>query len=135
MFFGKKVLNLGCWCGGRAVSFAEKWNVESMHGIDVNKYFIEAAKLFSSKRRNKKIKYDFKVGFDAAWELDFWGRFRRGVESAQAGLGATLTNYDDILVSLTAEVASTYVNLRIAEERLAVAYENLEIQKLLNFVN
>ncbi|MEJ2233733.1 MAG: efflux transporter outer membrane subunit [Syntrophobacterales bacterium] len=73
--------------------------------------------------------YDYQIGFDAAWELDFWGRFRRGVESASASLYATVANYDDVLVSLTAEVARTYVVIRTFEKRLAVARENVRLQK------
>ena len=38
------------------------------------------------------------IGLDAAWELDFWGRFRRGVESAGANLGASIADYDNALV-------------------------------------
>ncbi len=45
------------------------------------------------------------IGFDAAWEMDFWGKFRRSIESADASLIADIANYDDILVTLTAEVA------------------------------
>lgn len=63
---GKKILVLGCWCGGKTVSYAEGWNVKSMCGIDVNEYFIKAAILFSSKRENKNINYDFRVGFGEA---------------------------------------------------------------------
>jgi ubiquinone/menaquinone biosynthesis C-methylase UbiE len=63
---GKKVLDLGCWCGGKTVSYAERWNANSMYGIDVNGYFIKAAILFSSRRENKNIKYDFRVGFGEA---------------------------------------------------------------------
>ena len=73
--------------------------------------------------------YDYQIGFDAAWELDFWGRFRRGVESSSASLYATMANYDDILVSLTAEVARTYVVIRTFEKRLEVARENVRLQK------
>jgi len=69
------------------------------------------------------------VGFDAAWELDFWGKFRRAVQSEVANLEASIANYDDILVTLTSEVARTYVVLRTSEERLAVARQNVEIQK------
>jgi len=69
------------------------------------------------------------VGIDAAWELDFWGRFRRGVESASANLGATVADYDNALVSLTAEVARTYMVLRTLEERLAIARSNSVTQK------
>jgi len=63
---GKKVLDLGCWCGGKSVSYAERWSVKSMYGIDVNEYFIKAAVLFSSNRKNKNIKYNFTVGFGEA---------------------------------------------------------------------
>ena len=72
--------------------------------------------------------YNYQMGFDAAWELDFWGRFRRGVESESASLYATMANYDDILVSLTAEVARTYVVIRTFEKRIEVARENVRLQ-------
>jgi len=64
------------------------------------------------------------TGFDAAWELDFWGKFRRGVESADANLIANIASYDDVLVTLTAEVARNYVLIRTLEERLRLAEEN-----------
>ena len=44
-----------------------------------------------------------------AWELDFWGRFRRAVESANASLDASIENYDDVLVLLLAEVSQQYM--------------------------
>ncbi len=69
------------------------------------------------------------AGFDAAWELDFWGRFRRGVESASANLGASIADYDNALVLLTSEVARTYVALRTLEVRLAIAVENTATQR------
>jgi len=72
---------------------------------------------------------NYQAGFDAAWELDFWGRFRRGIESADANLAASVADYDNALVSLTAEVARVYVNIRILEERLKIAYDNIELQK------
>jgi len=73
--------------------------------------------------------YNYQAGFDAAWELDFWGRFRRGVESANANMYTTLANYDDILVSLIAEVARNYFNIRTFEQRLEVARENVKLQE------
>ena len=72
---------------------------------------------------------NYQTGFDAAWELDFWGRYRRGIESADTSLAATVADYDNALVSLTAEVARVYVNIRILEERLKIANENIELQK------
>jgi NodT family efflux transporter outer membrane factor (OMF) lipoprotein len=73
--------------------------------------------------------YNYQLGFDAAWEFDFWGRFRRGVESANASLYTTLANYDDILVSLIAEVARTYFDIRTFEQRLVVTRENVTLQE------
>ncbi len=69
------------------------------------------------------------TSFDAAWELDFWGRFRRGVESADALFAASLASYDDFLVTLTGDVASAYILLRTLEERLDYAESNEKIQQ------
>jgi NodT family efflux transporter outer membrane factor (OMF) lipoprotein len=69
------------------------------------------------------------LGFDAAWELDFWGKFRRGIESADANLIANVASYDDVLVTLTAEVARNYVLIRTLEERIRLARENITIQQ------
>ena len=70
----------------------------------------------------------FQAGFNAAWELDFWGKFRRGVEAADAGLAASIAGYDTLLVLLTAEVSSAYVVIRTLEQRLEYARSNVEIQ-------
>jgi NodT family efflux transporter outer membrane factor (OMF) lipoprotein len=72
---------------------------------------------------------DWQLGFDAAWELDVWGRLRRNIESADATVLASVASYDDVLVSLIAEVASNYVQLRTFEEGLAVTRTNVEIQE------
>jgi len=69
------------------------------------------------------------IGFDAAWELDFWGKFRGSVYSTEALLFADLADYDDILVSLTAEVATTYVNIRTLEERISLSQKNVKLQE------
>lgn len=76
-----------------------------------------------------KFFYNYQLGFDAAWELDFWGRFRRGVESAEANLLASYASYDNALVTLTAEVARAYVLIRTFEERIVIARANVQIQK------
>ncbi|WP_262965406.1 efflux transporter outer membrane subunit [Methylobacter psychrophilus] len=69
------------------------------------------------------------IGFDMGWELDLWGKFRRGVESSVANLEASVAGYDDVLVSLTAEVARTYVLVRTSEIRIQVARDNVKIQE------
>jgi len=71
----------------------------------------------------------YAVGFDAAWELDIFGGVRRSVEAAQANLEASEEDRRDILVSLTAEVAINYIDVRIYQTRLAVATSNLKTQE------
>jgi NodT family efflux transporter outer membrane factor (OMF) lipoprotein len=68
------------------------------------------------------------AGLTANWELDFWGKFRRGIQSADAGLHASIADYDNALVSLTADVATNYIHIRTLEKRLAIARENVRIQ-------
>ncbi|HYA41653.1 MAG TPA: efflux transporter outer membrane subunit [Syntrophobacteraceae bacterium] len=69
------------------------------------------------------------LGSNIAWELDFWGKYRRAVESADATLLASVADYDSALVSLTADAATFYIQVRTLEKRLAFAQENLETQK------
>jgi NodT family efflux transporter outer membrane factor (OMF) lipoprotein len=69
------------------------------------------------------------LSLDAAWELDFWGRFRRGIQSADAVLLASVASYDDVLVTLLAEVARTYVDIRTLERRIELAENNVELQR------
>lgn len=68
------------------------------------------------------------IGLQAAWELDFWGRFRRGVEAADAEVLLTVADYDAVLVTLAAEVATSYVLIRSLEERIGYARANAELQ-------
>jgi NodT family efflux transporter outer membrane factor (OMF) lipoprotein len=69
------------------------------------------------------------IGAQAAWELDFWGKFRRFVESADAQLAASVAGYDDVLVSLTADLATAYIQLRTLEQQLVVARANVQVQQ------
>jgi NodT family efflux transporter outer membrane factor (OMF) lipoprotein len=69
------------------------------------------------------------TGFNATWELDFWGRFRRAVEAADAELDASIENYDDVLVLLLAEVSTSYVDYRTFQQQLRYARENVAAQE------
>jgi NodT family efflux transporter outer membrane factor (OMF) lipoprotein len=71
----------------------------------------------------------YSSGFYASWELDFFGKFRRNIEAANAELDATLAGYDDVMVSLIAEVASTYVSIRTLESQLAIVRGNIAAQE------
>jgi NodT family efflux transporter outer membrane factor (OMF) lipoprotein len=72
---------------------------------------------------------DWEVGFNASWELDVWGKIRRAIESADARLEASVREYDAILVSLIADVATAYVDIRTFEQRLEYARQNVKIQE------
>jgi NodT family efflux transporter outer membrane factor (OMF) lipoprotein len=74
---------------------------------------------------------DWLAGFNLSWELDFWGRFRRAIESANANLDASVENYDAALVTLLADVATNYVQYRVAQQRIKIARANLQTQERL----
>ena len=69
------------------------------------------------------------IGLGANWEIDFWGKFRRAIESGNASWLASVANYDNALVILTASAATSYIQIRTLEKRIAIARENIETQK------
>lgn len=71
----------------------------------------------------------YQVGFDASWELDVFGGVRRSIEAATADLAASEENRRDVMVSLLAEVARNYIELRGLQRQRQVALANLESQK------
>lgn len=71
----------------------------------------------------------YKAGFDASWELDLFGGIRRSVQAAQAEVEASRADLQDVLTSLMAEVAVTYIEVRTYQQRLDVTRTNIEIQK------
>jgi multidrug efflux system outer membrane protein len=68
-------------------------------------------------------------GLDVSWELDVFGRIRREVESATAEMEASVEDYRDVLVTLYAEVALSYIDLRTFQMRLEFATANAEGQR------
>lgn len=70
----------------------------------------------------------YSVGGDAFWEADLWGRVTRSIESADAGLQATVEDYRDVQISLYAELATTYVEVRALQARIAYARSNVGTQ-------
>jgi len=69
------------------------------------------------------------INFGLAWELDFWGRFRRAIEASSADLDASVENYDDVLVTLLGDVASNYVQFRVLEQQIELLNENARFQE------
>ena len=64
-----------------------------------------------------------------SWELDFWGKNRRGIQSSLSSYLSGVAAFYSADVSLTADVANTYINIRNYEELIAVAKTNLALQK------
>jgi NodT family efflux transporter outer membrane factor (OMF) lipoprotein len=71
----------------------------------------------------------FQFGFDANWELDFFGRVRNSVKAATAEVTAAEESGRDVMVTLTAEVARNYVALRGYQRQLAVTRANIDTQR------
>lgn len=69
------------------------------------------------------------VGLNLAWEIDFWGRFRRAVVAAEDTLEANYADYHGVVVSLLGDVARNYVQLRTDERRIALARDNIKLQQ------
>jgi NodT family efflux transporter outer membrane factor (OMF) lipoprotein len=74
--------------------------------------------------------YTALLGFSANWEIDFWGKYRRAILSNDAAFLASYAAYDNALVTLTADIATTYINIRTTEELIQVTKQNIEVQRL-----
>jgi NodT family efflux transporter outer membrane factor (OMF) lipoprotein len=68
-------------------------------------------------------------GFNLNWELDFWGRFRRAVESNAASLEASVADYDETSVTLLGDVANYYAQMRTLEKRIEYTKQNVRLQQ------
>ena len=69
------------------------------------------------------------IAFNIQWEMDFWGRFRRGIESADAAFFASIANQRDGQVLLAAEVATRYYDYKTTLQRIDIARRNIELQE------
>jgi len=69
------------------------------------------------------------ISFDASWEADFWGKYRKAVKEQKAIYVSSIDDYQNALVSLCAEVARTYVTIRTFEELIAQGRQNVRLQE------
>lgn len=69
------------------------------------------------------------LGVTATWELDFWGKYRRAIQSKDANFLSSFAAYDNALVSLTADVATSYIAIRTYQEAIKVTEQNIKLQK------
>jgi outer membrane protein TolC len=109
---------------------------QARRGIAVGNLFPQTQQAFGDYSNNKfstKVENplphpwarNWDGGFTAAWELDFWGLFRRAIEAADAELDSSVEDYDNVLVILLSDVASNYTQLRTFQERLRFAWLNV----------
>jgi NodT family efflux transporter outer membrane factor (OMF) lipoprotein len=69
------------------------------------------------------------LGLTVNWELDFWGKFRRAIESADAAYLSSVANYDFVLVTLLGDVATDYIGIRTLQTQIEIARDNIVKQK------
>ncbi len=109
-------------------------------GIAVGNFYPQLQEIYGNIRNNRQSAAspaagedlnfaDASIGLQASWELDFWGKFRRGIEASDAELLATVADYDSVLVSLVADIATNYVLARSLEERISFAKANVVLQE------
>lgn len=69
------------------------------------------------------------VSIGASWEPDFWGLYRRSIRADDANFLSSLAAYDDALVSLTANIGSTYVAIRTYQAQIATTEQSIAVLK------
>lgn len=77
----------------------------------------------------QRVYDNWNLGFGVAWELDFWGRYRRAIEAADADLDASIEGYDDVLVTLIGDIAATYAQIRTLEQEIRLVKANIVLQR------
>ena len=110
----------------RAVAFGNLFPQQQTLGTSYIKGRISENRSSTAQTFNTEL---WDLTFDVAWEIDLWGRLRRGLEAADAQVLAQIADYDDVLVTLLGDVASTYVQIRVLEDRLALARDNVRVQR------
>jgi NodT family efflux transporter outer membrane factor (OMF) lipoprotein len=114
----------------------------AQRNIQVGNLFPQQQGAFGSYTRNEISKKNpntsfiplrftsqYQVGFNLAWEIDFWGRFRRAVEAAEGDLDASVEGYDAVLVTLQGDIAQTYIEIRTIERQLTLVRANVDLQQ------
>jgi NodT family efflux transporter outer membrane factor (OMF) lipoprotein len=99
--------------------------------IDANVGYNQASQVDPTSNPQHELENYWRaaLGTRIAWELDLWGKFRRGVESADASYLASIATYDDVLVTLLSDVATTYIGIRTLQQQIYIARENVLKQR------
>jgi NodT family efflux transporter outer membrane factor (OMF) lipoprotein len=107
-------------------------------GIATGNFFPQTQDATGSYRRigaGRSFFDQWNLNFNLSWELDFWGRFRRAIQSAEATLDASVFDYDDVLVTLLSDTAADYVTIRTTQERIKLLDTVIVVQeRVLDFI-
>lgn len=82
----------------------------------------------SNEEGTGRVIKSYSAGLDAGWEVDLFGRIQRSIEAADASLAAKQEALRDVLVSLVADLADSYINVRTAQIRLCVVKQSIATQ-------
>lgn len=111
-----------------ALAVGAKW--PQVQGVFANVGAVGISENVTNQVPNlKRNFFDFQTGFDAQWELDFWGRYSNIERAESAHYFATVADYDTAIVTLTAEVARTYALIRTFEVLISQSQENVKLQE------
>ncbi|MCH5319863.1 MAG: efflux transporter outer membrane subunit [Paramuribaculum sp.] len=88
----------------------------------------ESGSLYKSRTNPTTMSY-FSAGIDMSWEIDVFGKIRSNVKEAKANVNASRADYASVSISLCAEIASSYVQLRMLQEELSVNEEHVKSQE------
>lgn len=99
--------------------------------VNVSAGYAQASKNDSSANPGNFLNNYWKasMGLQVAWEIDLWGKFRRSTEAASASYLASIATYDDALVTLLSDVATTYIGIRTLQAQIDIAKENVTKQQ------
>jgi multidrug efflux system outer membrane protein len=121
------------------IAVASVWEARAARGVQASQLFpgLSAGGAYDRSRSSENLGVPlgrnpqnlFSTGFDAGWEIDVFGGIRRSIESADATIGAQAEFYRDVMISLYAEVALNYIEIRTLEQRLYLTEQNLILQR------
>ncbi len=98
--------------------------------VDAGGTYVRSGSAVETSNGSKNLTSNlYQTGLDAAWELDIFGGTRRNVEAAEADLQAAVEDRRDVLVTLVAEVALNYIDLRSFQQQIIIAQDNLKAQR------
>ena len=109
-----------------ALATGQKW--PQMQAVFADATAVGLSKDSANVRNFDRNFITYSAGFDAAWELDFWGKYKNIERAAAANYVVTVGDYDAALVTLTAEVARTYALIRTYEVLITQAQQNVAVQ-------